>query len=122
MSRSAADPGRSRCRRGALAALLLFVCLLPGVLAAETVSSPQVTGVEMTGPVRPSLNQIQDQLLRQFDVEHPVRQRHANSGFTHTRLARSLGEDAATGAVRLHAFLEVGLLDLGVGNRDLGVE
>jgi tetratricopeptide (TPR) repeat protein len=48
------------------------------VLAAETVSSPQVTGVEMTGPVRQSLDQIQDQWLQWMSAWFAVNGQRAN--------------------------------------------
>ncbi|HEV2852819.1 MAG TPA: tetratricopeptide repeat protein [Thermoanaerobaculia bacterium] len=59
------------CRRGAdrkrLAAFALALLLLPmavGTAGAAEVSSPQVTGVEMTAPVRQTLKQIEEQWLQ----------------------------------------------------------
>ena len=58
MSRSVAD------RRLRAAALALLVWLLPAVLPAETTSSAQATGVEMTEPVRRTLKQLEEQWLQ----------------------------------------------------------
>lgn len=59
MSRSVAD---RRLRSAALA--LLLVWLLPAALPAETTSSAQATGVEMTAPVRRTLKQLEEQWLQ----------------------------------------------------------
>lgn len=58
-SRSAAE----RLRPAAALALLL-AWLLPAALPAETVSSAQATGVEMTEPVRRTLKQLEEQWLQ----------------------------------------------------------
>lgn len=59
MSRSAAE------RRSFLAAaVLLLVFLIPAILPAETVSSAQATGVEMTDAVRRTLKQLEEQWLQ----------------------------------------------------------
>ena len=58
MSRSVAE----RLRPAALA--LLLVWLLPAALPAETTSSAQATGVEMTAPVRRTLKQLEEQWLQ----------------------------------------------------------
>ncbi|HET9227803.1 MAG TPA: tetratricopeptide repeat protein [Thermoanaerobaculia bacterium] len=51
-----------RLRSAALA--LLLVWLLPAALPAETTSSAQATGVEMTAPVRRTLKQLEEQWLQ----------------------------------------------------------
>ncbi|HWM94419.1 MAG TPA: tetratricopeptide repeat protein [Thermoanaerobaculia bacterium] len=60
MSRSAAE----RRLRAAAALALLLAGLLPAALAAETTSSAQATGVEMTAPVRRTLKQLEEQWLQ----------------------------------------------------------
>jgi tetratricopeptide (TPR) repeat protein len=60
MSRSAVE---TRLRWAAALALLLS-WLLPAALPAETTSSAQVTGVEMTEPVRRTLKQLEEQWLQ----------------------------------------------------------
>lgn len=59
MSRSVADR-----RLRTAAALALLVWLLPAALPAETTSSAQATGVEMTEPVRRTLKQLEEQWLQ----------------------------------------------------------
>lgn len=63
MSRSAAE---RRFRPAALALLLLcgLLSAIPAALPAETTSSAQATGVEMTSPVRRTLKQIEEQWLQ----------------------------------------------------------
>ncbi len=59
MSRNVAE------RRTLLAAVLGLLCLVwPSVLPAETTSSAQSTGVEMTEPVRRTLKQLEEQWLQ----------------------------------------------------------
>lgn len=59
MSRSVAE------RRNPLAAaLMLLVLLAPAALPAQTTSSAQATGVEMTEPVRRTLKQLEEQWLQ----------------------------------------------------------
>lgn len=60
MSRSVAE----RRLRPAAALALLLVWLLPAALPAETTSSAQATGVEMTEPVRRTLKQLEEQWLQ----------------------------------------------------------
>lgn len=60
MSRRVAE---RRLRRPAALALLV-VWLLPAGLPAETTSSAQATGVEMTAPVRRTLKQLEEQWLQ----------------------------------------------------------
>ena len=59
MSRSVAE----RLRPAAALALLL-AGLLPAALPAQTTSSAQATGVEMTEPVRRTLKQLEEQWLQ----------------------------------------------------------
>lgn len=54
---------RRRARRLAATALLLLLAAAPAA-AQSSVSSPQVTGVEMTSPVRRTLKQIEEQWLQ----------------------------------------------------------
>ena len=50
--------------RRLLAAALLFAAVVPAAAATGSVSSPEVTGVEMTTPVRRTLKQIEEQWLQ----------------------------------------------------------
>lgn len=59
MSRSVAE-----ARNPLAAALMLLVLLAPAALPAQTVSSAQATGVEMTEPVRRTLKQLEEQWLQ----------------------------------------------------------
>ena len=45
-----------------------------------------------------------DEVLGPFELEHSVRERHPDSGFTHAHLARSLGGDATPGAAGCTVF------------------
>jgi tetratricopeptide (TPR) repeat protein len=66
--------GASRPRLAGPAALLLLALLAPaGAGAQDAVSSPQVTGIEMTGPVRAALKQIEEQWL-QWIVQNDKKQ------------------------------------------------
>jgi tetratricopeptide (TPR) repeat protein len=62
MSRRAAE--RRLFPTAVLAASLLLGLLLPAALPAETTSSAQATGVEMTEPVRRTLKQLEEQWLQ----------------------------------------------------------
>jgi tetratricopeptide (TPR) repeat protein len=55
---------RREDRRRRLAALALAIFAIPAAADAADVSSPQVTGVEMTAPVRQTLKQIEEQWLQ----------------------------------------------------------
>ncbi len=55
---------RRRADRLATAALALLLAAAPAAAASSGVSSPQVTGIEMTNPVRRTLKQIEEQWLQ----------------------------------------------------------
>jgi tetratricopeptide (TPR) repeat protein len=105
MSRNAADrgePRRSRRPFGALAlALLISLLLPPAALPAETTSSAQTTGVEMTEPVRRTLKQLEEQWLQWMVQTSELGSQSAANDLIAT--ARQLGmtrlPDLAAGAV-----------------------
>jgi tetratricopeptide (TPR) repeat protein len=86
--------------RAGLAVLALAFLLLPAGAAGEA-SSPQVTGVEMTDPVRQTLKQIEEQWLDWVVQTNPQQADRAVNGLL--EIARQLGmsrlPDLATGAV-----------------------
>jgi tetratricopeptide (TPR) repeat protein len=86
--------------RAGLAVLALALLLLPAAAAGEA-SSPQVTGVEMTAPVRQTLKQLQEQWLDWIVQTDPRQADHAVSELLD--ITRQLGmqrlPDLAAGAV-----------------------
>jgi tetratricopeptide (TPR) repeat protein len=64
MSRSRSVAERRLLPRAAVAAWALLAWLVPAALPAETTSSAQATGVEMTEPVRRTLKQLEEQWLQ----------------------------------------------------------
>ncbi len=86
--------------RTGLAVLALLVLLLPAGAAGEA-SSPQVTGVEMTAPVRQTLKQLEEQWLDWIVQANPQQADRAVSELLD--VARQLGmkrlPDLAAGAV-----------------------
>jgi tetratricopeptide (TPR) repeat protein len=83
-----------------LALLALAFLLGPAGAAGQTVSSPQVTGVEMTGQVRQTLKQLEEQWLQWIVQNNRQQADRAVSGLIDT--ARQLGmrrlPDLAAGA------------------------
>ncbi len=90
----------SRSLRAGLAALALIFLLLPAGAAGEA-SSPQVTGVEMTAPLRQTLKQIDEQWLDWIVQTNPQQADRAVSELLD--VARQLGmsrlPDLASGAL-----------------------
>src|SRR5436305_3952800 len=84
-----------------LAALALCVLAAPVTAAAQAVSSPQVTGVEMTGQVRQTLKQLGEQWL-EWVVQNDRQQAERSVGGL-LDIARGLGmrrlPDLAAGAI-----------------------
>jgi tetratricopeptide (TPR) repeat protein len=89
-----------RSLRAGLAVLALAFLLLPAGAAGEA-PSPQVTGVEMTGPVRQTLKQIEEQWLDWIVQTNPQQADRAVNGLL--EIARQLGmsrlPDLSAGAV-----------------------
>ncbi|MFL6235460.1 MAG: tetratricopeptide repeat protein [Thermoanaerobaculia bacterium] len=89
-----------RSLRAGLAALSLALLLLPAAAAGEA-SSPQVTGVEMTSPVRQTLKQLEEQWLDWIVQTNPQQADRAVSGLI--EIARQIGmrrlPDLSAGAV-----------------------
>lgn len=97
MSRNVA----SRKRPAGLAVFLLLALLAPSWAAAQAVSSPEATGVELTGRVRASLKQLEEQWL-QWIIQND-RQQAEGVADDLLATARQLGmsrlPDLAAGAV-----------------------
>ncbi|HEX2223076.1 MAG TPA: hypothetical protein VHN15_02595, partial [Thermoanaerobaculia bacterium] len=61
---------RRRVDRGGIALLLALLLGWPAAAWSQNVSSPQLTGVEMTMPVRQALKQVEDQWLQWIGAFH----------------------------------------------------
>jgi tetratricopeptide (TPR) repeat protein len=85
MRRHGSDPGRL----AGLALALLLAVLAPAAASGQTVSSPQVTGVEMTPPVRLTLKQLEEQWLQWIVQNNRAQADRAVDGLLNT--ARQLG-------------------------------
>lgn len=93
--------GVSRSLGAGLAVLALVLLLGPAGAAGQSVTSPQVTGVEMTGQVRQTLRQLEEQWLEWIVQNNRQQADRAVSGLLD--IARQLGmhrlPDLAAGAI-----------------------